>query len=287
MKTEERTGRRWRGLLIALGVLAGLTLFVLLLKAILPCDSYRHAQTQLDTTTGVVVAFFVGVVSFFSPCILPLLPGYISFVSGMSAEETDARAGRRRVLLGTTLFVLGFASIYTVLGASSTLIGRSLGQHQSVLERVAGVIVVVMGLAFLIPGAFRFMERERRPLMARAKPGVGGAYPLGVAFAIGWVPCVGPGLSAVLTIASTQGSAARGSALLFSFSLGFGVWFILGGIAIEKAVVASAFMRRNAKVVQVIGGGLMIVVGALLLLGRWGSIVAPIRTLLVTLPGLC
>ncbi|HEV2686731.1 MAG TPA: cytochrome c biogenesis protein CcdA [Actinomycetota bacterium] len=229
---------------------------------------------------GFVVAFFVGTVSFFSPCILPLLPGYLSFVSGLSGEESEqTRAARRRTLFGVGLFVLGFATMFTGLGIAASAVGDFLLKHLSSINRVAGAVVIVMGLAFLAPRLFPFLEKERRPFFSRVKPGIAGAYPLGLAFAAGWTPCVGPGLGVMLTLGATQGSAWRAALLLFFFSMGFGVWFLLAGLGLRRAFIASAWLRARLRIVQAIGGGFMIVIGILLVTDQWNNVIAPLQRL--------
>lgn len=254
---------------------------------------------------GIPVAFVVGTVSFFSPCTLPVLPGYLSYLSGVSAKDLEEGGHRRRVLPATALFVLGFGVIFTALGASIGAISEALLDHLELAERVAGALVIAMGLIFLSGLAVRrlnamaqapgvtgtlgkggrrvvgFFMQERGPLTKPRRSGVGGAFPLGAALAVGWIPCVGPGLGAILGIAGTEGSAARGALLLFSFSLGFGVWFILGGLAFRKAVGATGALRRHLGVLTAIGGTLMISIGVLLVTNQWGRLLAPLRRLIV------
>jgi len=230
---------------------------------------------------GFIVAFFVGTVSFFSPCILPLLPGYLSFVSGLSGEESaQTKAARRRTLLGVGLFVLGFATMFTGLGLAASAVGDFLLKHLSSINRIAGAVVIVMGLAFLVPGIFPFLEKERRPFFSKVKPGVAGAYPLGLAFAAGWTPCVGPGLGVMLTLGATQGSAWRASLLLFFFSMGFGVWFLLAGLGLRRAFIASAWLRARLRIVQAVGGVFMIAIGILLVTDQWNNVIAPLQRLI-------
>ena len=231
---------------------------------------------------GIVVAFFVGIVSFFTPCILPLVPGYLSYVSGLTGEEMDAKDARRRVLLGTSLFVLGFATMFTALGAAASLVGGFLLQNLTIMDRIAGVIVIVMGLAFLIPSLMPFMERERRPFLSRAKPGLAGAYPLGLAFAAGWTPCVGPGLSVMLTLGVAEGSALKAALLLFAFSMGFGMWFVLAGLGLRRAASASGWLHKRMRGLQLVGGSFMLIIGVLLVTNRWADVMAPLRRLINT-----
>ncbi|TMK52984.1 MAG: cytochrome c biogenesis protein CcdA [Actinobacteria bacterium] len=230
---------------------------------------------------GFIVALFVGTVSFFSPCILPLLPGYLSFVSGLSGEEAEqTRAARRRTLLGIGLFVLGFATMFTALGIAASFVGGFLLKHLAGINRIAGAVVIVMGLAFVIPGLFPFLERERRPFLNKVKPGVAGAYPLGLAFAAGWTPCVGPGLGVLLTLGLTQGQAWRAGLLLFFFSMGFGIWFLLAGLGLRRAFTASKWLRARLRIVQAIGGLFMIAIGVLLITDQWNNVIAPLQRLI-------
>ena len=229
---------------------------------------------------GFLVAFFVGIVSCLSPCVVPLIPGYLSYVSGLTGEQMESSAARRKVLLATSLFVLGFATMFTALGAAASLVGTLLLRNLSAIERVAGVIVLVMGLAFVVPGLMPLLGRERRPLLGKVKPGVASAYPLGLAFAAGWTPCVGPGLGVMLSLGAIQGSTARASLLLFFFSLGFGTWFILAAIGLRRALSASSWLRRHARALQVVGGTFMITIGVLLVSGQWNNVIAPLRRLI-------
>ena len=263
-------------------------------------QSKEGVKRAIAGSAGILVAFFVGVISFFTPCILPLLPGYLSYVSGVSGEELDSGAQRKRVLAGTLLFMLGFAVIFTALGATASAVGGFLLDRFTIVERVSGVFVIAMGVAFLVTvfvprltaaagssgagGAFargglrvaRIVGRERG-LEARPKAGLLGAMPLGAAFAVGWVPCVGPGLATILTIAGTESSALRGAVLLFSFSLGFGVWFVLGGLAFRRATVAVAAIRRHLNALTFVGGIFLVAIGVMLVTNTWGDVLAPIR----------
>ncbi len=275
--TPERTSkRRWvRALIVTLLAFAAVAAFYALLVLLLP----RHAiekGTVLTGPVGFVVAFFVGMISFFSPCILPLLPGYLSYVSGLSGEEMEEAHGRRRVLAGTLLFVAGFATMFSLLGIAASAVGRFLNSNQVLFNRIAGGVVIAMGLAFAIPRLMPVLEREKRPFFQRVSPGLAGAYPLGLAFAFGWTPCVGPGLGVILTFA-ISGSVAHAVLLLAFFSLGFGVWFVLAAIGLRHALKASRWMRAHARTLQIAGGVLMIVIGILLVTNLWNSIIAPLR----------
>jgi cytochrome c-type biogenesis protein len=252
---------------------------------------------------GLPVAFLVGAVSFFTPCILPVLPGYLSYVSGVSGDDLVAGRGRSRVVAGTALFTAGFALVFTLLGYATVSVTRRFGgllENLALVERVAGAVVILMGVAFLSSLWARPLERRARgpgpgaglarAALAAARPlvrergihvarssGVAGAFLLGAAFAISWTPCVGPGLATILAIAQTEGSGARGAALLAAFSLGFGVWFVLGGLAFRRATRAIAFLRRHMAALTLVGGTLLLGIGVLLVTNRWGALLAPLR----------
>jgi cytochrome c-type biogenesis protein len=269
-------------------------------SGMLLAQSAEGVQGAITGAAGVPVAFFVGVVSFFTPCILPLLPGYISYVSGVSGEDLETGKRRSRVLVGTLLFTLGFAIVFTALGATASALGGFLLDRQRLIERVAGVFVIIMGVAFLLTvstkrlvaasqkgGAqataargglalARFVGQERGP-GARPSAGLIGALPLGMAFAVTWTPCVGPGLATIITLAGTESSALRGALLLFSFSLGFGIWFILGGLAFRRATRAVAAIRRHLPALTFVGGVFLVAIGVLLVTNQWGNLLAPFQ----------
>jgi cytochrome c-type biogenesis protein len=253
---------------------------------------------------GVPVAFFVGLVSFFSPCILPLVPGYLSYMSGVSGDELASGARRGRVVLATLLFVLGFAIVFTSLGAGLSAVGGYLFDHFNGINKIAGVIVILMGLLFLSTLAVRPLQRlaeqgsppvrrtsrgllkvigvfmQERGIHAPSRAGLVGALPLGAAFGVGWVPCVGPGYGAILTIAGTEGDVGRGALLLFAFSLGFGVWFVLGGIGFDKAMRAFGVIKRHLRTMTAIGGAFLLAIGVLLVTNQWNEVLAPLRRLI-------
>lgn len=237
-------------------------------------------QAQLEPLLlgpiGFAIAFLVGTVGFFSPCCLPLLPGYLSFVSGVSGEATGVQAPRRRLVLAISLFIAGFAVMFSLLGAAASALGGALVRNQPVLNRVAGAIVIVLGLAFAAPRIMPFLERERRPFFSRVKPGLAGAFPLGLAFAAGWTPCVGPGLGVMLTLGAAQGGAWRAAFLLFFFSLGFGVWFLLAGLGFRRALATGGLIHRHMRSIQATGGVFMIAIGVLLVTDKWIEIMGPL-----------
>ncbi len=225
-----------------------------------------------------LLAFAAGLVSFASPCVLPVVPGYLSFVSGTQEE------GGRHALLPTALFVLGFAAVFTALGVGAGIGGGAVTRflRSSAALRVAGTIVILVG-AFMVLYALRLgrpgLFAEQRPFLSKVKPGVAGAFPLGMAFAAGWTPCIGPVLGLILTLAANEGSALRGGVLLFVYSLGLGVPFLLVGLGVNRLVRALAFVKRNYHWIAGVGGALMVVIGVLLVTGLWTRVILPLQRL--------
>jgi cytochrome c-type biogenesis protein len=215
-----------------------------------------------------LLALVAGVLSFSSPCTLPLVPGYLGYMSGVSSS-------RGRTLGAACLFVAGFALVFTALGAAASSLGVLLLDHRSLLEKAAGVLIVLLGLFVL--GLIRppFLLREGRPLMERVRPGPAGAFLLGLAFAFGWTPCIGPVLASILALAGAQGTVARGVALLLLYSLGLGLPFLAAAVAVEHVRSLSGWLRRRASVVNATGGVLLVAMGALVFLGQFTVLLSP------------
>lgn len=211
------------------------------------------------------VAFAAGLISFLSPCVLPLAPGYLSYMTGLTGAEL-AGGSKRRVLLGSVLFVLGFSVVFVSFGAFFGGIGAVLLQYQDAITRVLGVFVIIMGLAFmgLIPKLQREWRIHRMPTW-----GVGGAPLLGVLFGLGWTPCIGPTLAAVQILAFTEASALRGALLSFVYCLGLGLPFVLLAVVFSRTARAMAWAKGHYLLVMRIGGALLVIVGALLVTGAW------------------
>jgi cytochrome c-type biogenesis protein len=227
---------------------------------------------------AVPIAFAAGVIAFLSPCVLPLAPGYVSYITGLTgAELTEGKKGR--VLLGSVLFVLGFSVVFVSYGALFGGIGSWLLEYADWINRVLGVVVIVMGLAFMgaIPGLQREYRFHRVPQW-----GVAGAPLLGLAFGIGWSPCIGPTLTAVQSLAFSEASAARGAFLSLVYSLGLGLPFILLGLLFTRATRAITFLRRHNLAIMRIGGAMLVLVGILLVTGWWADFTIWLR---VTVPG--
>jgi len=242
-------------------------------------DSISTIVSSGSLLIALPIAFAAGLLAFLSPCVLPLAPGYISYITGLTgAEISEGRKGR--VLLGSILFVLGFRLVVFVsYGALFGGAGALLLEYADWINRVLGVLVIVMGLAFmgLIPG----LQREYR-IHHVPRWGVAGAPILGVAFGIGWTPCIGPTLAAVQTLAFSEASAARGALLSLVYSIGLGVPFILLGLLFTRTARALKFLRTHTLVIMRVGGAMMVIVGVLLVTGAWTEFTIWLR---VTLPG--
>ena len=219
------------------------------------------------------IAVLAGAISFFSPCVVPLLPGYLSYVTGLSAAELGSKQ-RGRMLAGTALFVAGFSAVFILTGVLFGPAGDLLIEHQTAITRVLGGLTVVLGLVFL--GGFGFLQKDVRVHRVPAV-GIAAAPLLGVLFGFGWTPCIGPTLGTVMTLATTEGSTGRGAMLALVFSLGLGIPFIVAALAFRRMLGAVAWVRRHQLLVIRIGGVLMIAVGLLLLTGVWDAMTADLR----------
>ena len=227
------------------------------------------------------VAFAAGGVSFASPCVLPLVPGYLLMLTGEEAAVVgDPRSGDTRWagLLPVALFILGFSLVFTLLGGfAGTALSSWLRSDAG--QRAAGVFVIGFGL-FMLLYAFQarlpWLYREERPLLSRVRPGPAGALPLGMAFAVGWTPCIGPVLGAILTLAAAQHSAARASLLLFVYSLGLGIPFLLIGAGVTKLLGALRFFSRHYRAFAAASGMLLVTMGVLLVSGLWTQLLSPV-----------
>lgn len=225
------------------------------------------------------LAFVAGIVSFTSPCCLPLMPGFVSYVSGVAGGGSTITLVRSRTMLAAALFVSGFATTFTLMGAAASRLGALILYHRLVLGRVAGIFVIVMGLATMGLLHLPFLYRERRFDLTRIRPGPAGAMPLGMAFAIGWTPCIGPVLGAILTAAATVESAWRGAALLFVYSLGLGIPFLLLAFGVARTGRLFRWLRRHGRAIELAGGGVLVLMGVLMITGQWVQLFAPLLRL--------
>jgi cytochrome c-type biogenesis protein len=257
-------------------------------------ESFANAITDGPLLLALPVAAAAGLVSFLSPCCLPLMPGYLSYVTGLAgsevAEQPAAEGGgstavatrptttrRLRVVVGSVLFVLGFSVVFVSEGLLFGGLGGLLIDHRVLIERVLGAVTIVMGLAFI--GLIPVLDREVR-VHRLPSTGLAGAPLLGVVFGLGWTPCLGPTLAAVQGLAFTQSSAGRGAVLTSAYCLGLGVPFVLTGLAFERALRAFAVVKRHYAVVKAVGGGLLVIVGVLLVTGLWEQLTIQLRVLI-------
>ena len=217
-----------------------------------------------------LAAFAAGFLSFISPCVLPLIPGYISFISGMTLEEmqgqgaTGAAATRRQVLTASIAFVVGFTIIFVAAGASASALGKFIYAQSPILEKVAGTILIVLGLHMMGVFRIRLLESDKRIHTQRKPAGPFGALLVGMAFAFAWTPCIGPILGGILAMAASRESVAQGMQMLAVYSLGLGVPFLLTAVAINRFFAAAARIRKHYRVIELVSGGLLIAVGILI-----------------------
>lgn len=237
--------------------------------------SVTHTILDGPLLVALPIAAAAGFVSFLSPCVLPLVPGYLSYVTGLAGVDL-AEQKRGRVVLAAALFVLGFSAVFVSEGALFGGIGSELALHQRTVDVVLGLLMVLMGVAFagLIPG----MQREWR-FHALPKAGVAGAPLLGVLFGVGWTPCLGPTLGAVQTLAFREGTAGRGAILTVGYCLGLGIPFLLTAFAFRRALGAFAVVKQHYAVVVRVGAAMLVFVGLLLVSGLWEQIMIHLRVL--------
>jgi cytochrome c-type biogenesis protein len=223
------------------------------------------------TDVSLLAAFVGGFLSFISPCVLPLIPGYVSFVSGMSLEELRGGAivTRWQVLPASLAFVAGFSLVFIALGASASVIGEFLMQRLPLLGKIAGILIIIFGLHTMGVFRLRFLETEKR-VHAAAKPaGLVGAFLVGLAFAFGWTPCIGPILGGILAIAASKDTVGDGMRLLAIYSAGLGIPFLLTSLAVNRFFTASARVRRHYHAIEVASGVLLVAIGALIFTDRF------------------
>ncbi|HEX4566417.1 MAG TPA: cytochrome c biogenesis protein CcdA [Vicinamibacterales bacterium] len=226
----------------------------------------------MNQEVTLLAAFAAGFLSFVSPCVLPLIPGYISFVSGISVEEMrgDAKptTSRLQIFITSLAFVIGFSLVFVALGASATAVGKFLFARLPLFSKIAGAILIVFGLHTM--GVFRlaFLETEKRVHSQRKPAGPLGAVLVGVAFAFGWTPCIGPILGGILAIAGSKNSVTEGITLLAVYSLGLGIPFLLTSLAINQFFGAARRIRRYYHAIELASGALLIVIGVLIISGE-------------------
>lgn len=243
------------------------------------------ASVAQTVTTGslllaIPLAIAAGLLSFLSPCVLPLVPGYLSFITGLTGAEIasekgelDAR-GRSRIVLGCVLFIAGFSVVFVALGAAFGALSGWLFEYQTLIQRVLGVLVIVMGLMFggWLPGIQREWRIHRAPTY-----GLWGAPLLGLVFGLGWTPCIGPTLSAVLGLAANEASALRGALLSLAYCVGLGIPFIIVGLAFGRVAGTLQWVRSHYLLIMRIGGAMLVFVGVLLVTGLWDQLMIWLR----------
>lgn len=223
----------------------------------------------LSQSLGITVVFAAGILSFLSPCVLPLVPSYLSFVTGMTLEDLEEGVDRRAALTHSLLFVVGFSVIFVVLGASASFLGQFFRAYEVWIARVGGVVIVVLGLHLM--GVFRLtpLAREKRIQLHDKPAGYVGTVGVGMAFGAGWTPCIGPILGGVLTFAASAEHFWSGVGLLGVYSLGLAVPFLVSALALERFLEAFERFRRFLPAVQKAAGGLLVVLGVLLVSGTF------------------
>ena len=243
-------------------------------------NSFAGVASNGPLLAAMSVAALAGLVSFLSPCILPLVPGYLSYVTGLAGADLDdalnrpTAAARGRLALGVFGFIAGFTAVFTLMGIFAASVGRLLLGNERTIQLIAGLLIIVLGLAFLglVPG----LEREWR-LHRLPAAGVASAPVLGAVFAVSWVPCLGPTLGAVLALTAVEGSAGRAATLTVAYCLGLGLPFLAFGLGFRRVIGVVAAVRRNGQWVTRLGGALLIVVGLALVTGGWAEFVTWLR----------
>jgi cytochrome c-type biogenesis protein len=230
---------------------------------------FQHQAASCSLVLAIPVALVAGLVSFFSPCVIPLLPGYLSYATGLSGADLE-HARRGRMLAGALLFVLGFTTVYVLLGWVSGSVGSWLVQWRSQLEIVLGILTILLGLAFM--GVVPFTQRDFRVHQVPAV-GLAAAPLLGFLFGVGWTPCIGPTLAAITNLSLNEATAGRGALLSAVYCLGLGLPFIIAAVAYRRALGAFGFVRRHQQWVTRVGGVMLILVGLALVTGWWDQAV--------------
>lgn len=228
----------------------------------------------MNDSVGLLAALTAGFISFISPCVLPVVPAYLSFVSGLSIDEMKGASADRtlkaRMLINCLAFIAGFSTVFIALGASATVIGDFLNRNMQLLARIGGVVIVIFGLHTL--GLFKipFLNYEKRFHQQTKTSGPLGSFVVGLAFAFGWTPCIGPILGAILGIASQADRVGEGIMLLAAYSLGLGVPFLLAGLSVERFFAVSSGVKRRFALIEKISGGFLIVVGVMIFFNLFG-----------------
>ncbi|MDZ4170386.1 MAG: cytochrome c biogenesis protein CcdA [Coriobacteriia bacterium] len=221
------------------------------------------------------VAFLAGVLSFLSPCVLPLIPAYLSFMTGLTSAELSGGASRIKVVVPAVLFVLGFSTVFVSMGATASVLGQFLTEYREIIEMVAGAAVIAFGVLMLGIIKVPWLYSEARMDLGRSRSfGRGAAFVMGAAFAAGWTPCVGPILGTILTMAGSSASVASGALLLLAYSMGLGLPFIAVALLFGRMTGLLKWLNRHSLVMNRIAGSLLIVIGLLIVTGQFGAVAA-------------
>lgn len=228
-----------------------------------------------ETSVSLSLAFIAGLASFLSPCVFPLVPSYVTFVTGMTLDELDGTArARGRAALHAVVFVIGFALVFIALGATATAFGASLRRRLPLLQQAGGALVVLFGLYLVGALRLRAFMRERRVHVASKPAGLAGSLLVGVAFGAGWTPCVGPVLASILLYAGTKETMTRGTLLLATYALGLGIPFVIAAVGVSRFLVSAQRLRPWLRPMEIATGVVLIAVGVLLLTGQFNSLTA-------------
>jgi cytochrome c-type biogenesis protein len=244
-------------------------------------NPFAELVSSGQLVVAVPIALLAGLVSFASPCVLPLVPGYLAYIGGFTDGRSTAakgdRRGQARLGLGVGLFVLGFAVVFVITGYVFGGLGLWIGVYRDVITRVAGAIVILLGLVFI--GQFSFLQSIVKPGW-RVRSGLAGAPLLGIVFALGWSPCYGPTLAAISSLSFNSGSPWQGALLALCYALGLGIPFLLIALGLGWASSAVAFLKRHIRLVNLIGGALLVAIGVLMVSGLWNEMVLKLQEVL-------
>jgi len=221
---------------------------------------------------AMTVALFAGIVSFLSPCVLPVVPPYLAYMSGVSiGDMSNQSAARRKATIAALFFVMGLSTVFVLLGFTSSAFGMFFLQYQDILAKGSGIVVIIFGLHFLSVFRIPLLDREARMDTGKADGSAFGAYILGLAFAFGWTPCIGPQLGAILSLAASEASVARGGLLLGIYAAGLGIPFLLAAMFLTQSMVLMNRMKKHMKMIERMMGALLLVVGIALVTGAYSS----------------
>lgn len=222
---------------------------------------------------AMAVALFAGIVSFLSPCVLPIVPPYLAYMSGVSIGEMSSQsAARRKATIAALFFVMGLSTVFILLGFTASAFGMFFLQNQEIMAKVSGVVVIIFGLHFLNVFRIPLLDREARMDTGQASGSAFGAYVLGLAFAFGWTPCIGPQLGAILSLAASESSVARGTLLLAIYAAGLGIPFLLAAMFLTRSMALMNRMKKHMKLIERVMGALLLVVGIALVTGAFSSL---------------